>query len=59
MATKAEIKKDLKRLAVLRNKNAKLQDEVFALMGKYKYEWWDGSFDEGMWSLEQLMKEQL
>lgn len=57
--TKAEIKKDLKRIGVLRNRNAKLQEEVFDLMDKYKYEWWDGSFDEGMWALEELMKEHL
>lgn len=57
--TKAEIKKDLKRIGVLRNRNAKLQEEVFDLMDKYKYEWWDGSFDEGMWALEKLMKEHL
>jgi len=57
--TAEELKKDLKRLKVLRKRNHNLQEEVFDLMEKYKYEWWDGSFDEGMWALEQLIKENL
>lgn len=56
---KAQVKKDLKRIKSLRNKNAKLQEEVFDLMDKYKYEWWHGSFDEGMWALEEKIKEHL
>ena len=56
---KAEVKKDLKRLKVLRTRNYKIEQEVFKLMNKYNYEWYNESFDEGMFCLEDIIKEKL